>query len=533
MACFSKIINKKKMLLCFLAFLVLVSGIAIVFHFPTGIIFFDTYDYIEGIFWAEATLRAGALTSPEYVYYYIVPFGSNIIMAPLVYLLGPGLLANQLGMLVYLAVFLAVLIRFARLVYSDHEDRLAFCALFCMFFYTYIGDNLLHHLLSYGIGLVCLLGELSCIMELRRGRNRKRNLVLLVLFCLWSAANGVAAMALSTVPVLAAWIYSDYRCGRLFNRENMRSYLPAVAATAAGFLIYKMVDAQTISLYMYDDRFILADASGLIGHLLSDLPANYLRLFYYDPVEDISAFSPSGILRLCRLMFALCILILPFRMRRRIFKDNSLPDISEADRHLVLMANMMNVLIAVSQCVLFTTSAERYLFIGTISMFFFTAVGLLDVMKKEKGNMILIPAICLALLFSAKLAGDIRVGEQREASLEKACHALDEEGLPYGYIIGRYYKVLELVSHGENRNTSIIFDEDKGKFYIEYDRIYLEELEKPEDLARFYVLREGEYDAEDPENMLLETVCRDKMTVDQFTIYIFDIADWDKLFVKL
>ena len=33
--------------------------------------------------------------------------------------------------------------------------------------------------------------------------------------------------------------------------------------------------------------------------------------------------------------------------------------------------------------------------------------------------------------------------------------------------------------------------------------------------------------------MLLETVCRDKMTVDQFTIYIFDIADWDKLFVKL
>ena len=197
------------------------------------------------------------------------------------------------------------------------------------------------------------------------------------------------------------------------------------------------------------------------------------------------------------------------------------------------MANMMNVLIAVSQCVLFTTSAERYLFIGTISMFFFTAVGLLDVMKKEKGNMILIPVICLALLFSAKLAGDIRAGEQRKASLENACRALDEEGLPYGYVIGRYYKVLELVSHGENRNTSIIFDEDKEKFYIEYDRIYLEELEKPEDLARFYVLREGEYDAEDPENMLLETVCRDKMTVDQFTIYIFDIADWDKLFVKL
>ena len=531
MACFSKIINNKKMLLCFLAFLVLVSGIAIVFHFPTGIIFFDTYDYIEGIFWAEATLRAGALTSPEYVYYYIVPFGSNIIMAPLVYLLGPGLLANQLGMLVYLAVFLAVLIRFARLIYSDHEDQLAFCALFCMFFYTYIGDNLLHHLLSYGIGLVCLLGELSCIMYLRRGRNRKRNLVLLAVFCLWSAANGVAAMALSTVPVLVAWIYSDYRCGKLFSRENMRSYLPAAAATAAGFLIYKMVDAQTISLHMYDDRFILADAGRLIEHLLFDLPENYLRLFYYDPVEEISAFSPSGILRLCRLMFALCILILPFRLRNQIFKDSSLPDISEADKHLVLMANMLNVLIAISQCVLFDISADRYLFIGTLSMFFFTAVGLSDALKKEKGNIVLIPIICLALLFSAKLARDVRVGEQRKASLENVCSAMEEAGLSYGYIIGRYYKVLELISHGENRNTSIIFDEDKEKFYIEYDRIYLEELEKPEDITQFYVLKEGDIDVE--ETTLLETICRDKITVDYFTIFIFDISDWDELFVKL
>ena len=47
--------------------LTVVSGIFVVFSLSIGINHYDLYDYVEGVFWAEATLRSHSLINPDYV----------------------------------------------------------------------------------------------------------------------------------------------------------------------------------------------------------------------------------------------------------------------------------------------------------------------------------------------------------------------------------------------------------------------------------------------------------------------------------
>ena len=190
---------------------VILCGFLRIFIFSIGIFYYDIPDYFEGVFWAEATLRSGSVINPDYVYYYLVPFGSNLIMAPFVALFGVSYIANQLGMLVYYLIYLAVLFHFSGVLYKENQKRLIFCAVISLFIYTYIGDNLLHHLLCYGIGFVCFLGELSCLVAISQKKQIVRNLVFLAFFCLWSSSNGPVTAALSGFPVMAALLISGYR----------------------------------------------------------------------------------------------------------------------------------------------------------------------------------------------------------------------------------------------------------------------------------------------------------------------------------
>ena len=130
-------------------FLVVISSVFCVFTYTRGINPYDTWDFSEGVFWAEATIKAKSIINPEYSYYYFLPFGSNLIMIPFVLLYGTTLLANQLGMLPYLAILIFVLYKLSSILYKDSIHRILFITVSMMFAYTYAGDNTLHHLLNY------------------------------------------------------------------------------------------------------------------------------------------------------------------------------------------------------------------------------------------------------------------------------------------------------------------------------------------------------------------------------------------------
>ena len=178
------------------------------------------YDYTEGVFWAEAALRSSSIVSLEYLYSYLVPFGSNLLMAPFVYLFGTTFLANELGMLIYYVIFMLMFYRLARSLFENLNDRLLFLGIANMFVFTYTADNMFHHLLCYGIGFACFAGQLSCLIDIENHRRLKRSWVLLMALCLWASLNGVASVGLSAVPVMLAFMLAAFKEGTLFKKTT-------------------------------------------------------------------------------------------------------------------------------------------------------------------------------------------------------------------------------------------------------------------------------------------------------------------------
>ena len=512
--------SNRKLLASVFFIAVLISAILLVFSFSIGIYDYDVYDYIEGVFWAEATLRSASIINPDYLYYYIVPFGSNLIMAPFVLLLGSNLLANQLGMLVYFLIYLFVLYRLSCLLYKETWMRFVFCAMVSLFVFTYVGDNLLHHLLIYGIGFVCLLGELSCIIEIHRHHHVGRNLILLSVFCLWSAANGIASAALANVPILLAAVFCAYRSSSIRDRERLISFLAVIASTLLGLLVYKYLDQQAIAMDKYQKRFMFADTDAIVSNLFHDLWVDYLKIFYFDP-QGVPVFSLQGIYMLIKLFFALLIPTIPVVLKRS-SQNNE-------DRDLIIYASQLAFAVCLGQYVFMQTSILRYLMNGVLSLFVICSLSFTDHLH-QGGNRLLLLGMCLlALLLSYKtLFYTLPYHQSNMQEYARISEVLDDHGLTYGYSLKRHYKVVELLSDSEIRDSVIGYEKNRIKFHVKKDRIYPEERHKPEDVDRFYIISEP---GSDPAiDAFLESHCIEKIDAGLATVYIFDIKEWDNMF---
>ena len=514
-----------------LGFLMVLNSLLCIFTFSKGINSYDLHDYIEGVFWAEATLKSKSLINPDYVYYYIVPFGSNIMMAPFVALFGTTMLANQLGMIVYLIVYLAVIFRLSGSLYSQMKHRLVFCCVTSLFIFTYIGDNLLHHMLSYGIGFVCFLGELSCLIDIRNGKNEKRSLILAGILALWAASNGVVTAALSTVPVMAGLIWTKYRSGTLLKKDSLKTVLMFTGLTALGIILYKICDMKAISLDMYEARFLMADAEQLITNLTHGLFLEYLRIFYFNP-PAIPVFTLNGIFYLVKLLFASSVIILPVWLYVKGRKEGY--DFSDhEDRCFIAAASFTMILISLAQYVVFRRVTQRYLFNGILCVFLLLAVLFTDRLEKT-GKM---TGVYVLFLFVLMYTGKMLVftypeSRQNEAVYRETYKYLKEKNLTYGYTVGRNYQVINLYSEGEYKVYKVDFDEEADRYYISYDRIYLDELKKPEGIDRFYIIRNTPNDTEKSRFVLLENTYSEKTIIGNNNIYVYPIEDWEKVMIE-
>ncbi len=515
--------------------LVLLAAVLIVFSFSTGLNNYDVYDYVEGVFWAEATVRSRALVAPDYIYYYLVPFGSNLIMAPFVLLFGSTLLANQLGMLVWFILCLAVLYRLARVLYQKMWTRLVFCAVVLLFVFTYAGDNLLHHLLVYGIGFVCLLGELSCLIEIGRRHRIAWNLVLLALFCLWSAGNGMASAALSSLSVILAALFLAVRSASLREKHRIASLLVLVLATALGLLVYKYLDAKALSLDKYQTRFRLADADAAVTNLIHDLWTDYLTIFEYDP-NGASLFSLRGISSLVKLFFALLIPAVPFLVKR-LSRGQEAPveepgkaseESREESRLLIVCSGLLVLAVCVGQYVFTDLSVQRYLMNGILSLFLIAGLRFTDYLEKGGKKILLLGFFLLAVLLSVKEFHALPSQEAKKQEFAEIQTILEDRGLTKGYSLKRDFKVVELLSGGRIHDTVIHYVQEDDQFEVVRDRIYPYETEKPEDADRFFVIRLTVQDTKI--DRLLESTCQEAVSAKRGTVYVFGIEDWGRLF---
>ena len=76
-------------------------------------------DAVEGVVWADASLRSGRVLSPSFVYGYAIPAGANLFMLPYVAAFGIGMLSNVLGMLTFSMVIILTAVFFIRSFTTD------------------------------------------------------------------------------------------------------------------------------------------------------------------------------------------------------------------------------------------------------------------------------------------------------------------------------------------------------------------------------------------------------------------------------
>ena len=345
--------------------MILISGFVCIFIFSTGILSYDLYDYIEGVFFSEATLKSSSLINPEYIYFYVIPFASNIIMAPFVKLFGTTMLANQMGMIVFYLIYIGTSFKLSSALFpEDKKSKLLFMSVLSMFIYTYVGDNLLHHILMYGIGFVCFIGELSCVIEIGRNNKVEKNTVLLIFLCLWSAANGFSA-ALSNIPLIIAIVIVKLNRKSLNKKENKLLLITILMVTVIGLLLFLYMNSIAISLDKYKIRLSLDTNEKLVENLVKDLPKDYLKLFYYIPEND-PVFSARGMFMLIKLFSAFAVIALPLAIGRiEKKKGNTAYNENEC---ILYLSNIIIIVVCLLEYALVVTSVLRYLFNAALSM---------------------------------------------------------------------------------------------------------------------------------------------------------------------
>lgn len=517
-------IRQSSILPILLVLTVIAGALVTIFVFSLGIYHYDIWDYLEDIFWADATLRSGTPLNPSYIYYYTVPFGPNYIMAPFVSMLGTSVLANQLGMIVFLIIYVTLAFRLAKTLFPDEmRSRLIFVGVMSLFVYTYVGDNLLHHILPYGMAFLCTIGEISCIIEIDRKGKSVRDMLLLILLSLWSGLNGFSAV-LSTLPVLAALALLSFINGTLFRKQNFGLLSVMFTSVVSGLLIYAYCDHAAVTLGKYKARFILNDASDVAYSITQKFIRDYLRCFSFDPKRD-GMFSPRGIFALIKLAFAIALIVLPILLLKREKKEGYERD---PEAKLLFLSSLFIIAVCTGEFILVREAVPRYLFNGILSAFTVLAY-LFARYIKQTGKIVWVLIVCVfAMMMTAKTTlFTYREGREEQEKYIRISNVIEEEGLVRGYTLDRFYKVLDVISGGNCYNTVTLVDEEEGKVYIEQSGIYLWELNKPEYVKQYYfVVSKKDYE----EYGELLGGWTEQKDIGDVYLLIYEISYWDSMF---
>ncbi len=198
----------------------------------------STSDYVEGLFWSDASLQSGRLLNPDYAYAYAIPYGSNLLFLPFVAVLGTTQLANSLGMGLFFLVMTGTVVFFLKALCDDIVEIVVGTAIILLAFRSEMGLDLLHHVLFYQLGFVCFMGMIGALIRLMNGQKRNKYLFIFMAYTIWSGANGMVTITLAVLPVLVAVIYTEVT-GKLSRRFMAETLLMITVGTLIGFGMYK------------------------------------------------------------------------------------------------------------------------------------------------------------------------------------------------------------------------------------------------------------------------------------------------------
>lgn len=245
-------------------------------------------DCVDTMTWAGATVDSGQIFSSTFCYPYLLPFGSTFLVYPFVKIFGFTMFAYRFSMIVFLAIFSAACYFTARgMGWSRNTALIALSVELIMVSSSVkLRELFWEHIIHYSLGamlafvLLALVFKFIKIFEENKYsfKKDKKVTVFAVLIFLWallSAFDGLTTLALSSIPVIGALFFviifdTKHKILSAGNKDTAFTGLIIAVGTVIGTLLLSAM-TKDIGTGYGDANSVISDGGEWSNNLLKFL----------------------------------------------------------------------------------------------------------------------------------------------------------------------------------------------------------------------------------------------------------------------
>ncbi len=242
------------------------AALAVAFALTQFYIFSDLFiseihsDSTDTLIWARASYDCGKMVNPDYGYGYVLLFGGDKLMLPLIPIFGAGVTTMRVAMLLFSALLAFVLTRFFRaLKWSAAQSYSATAALLMFFtFSKKLREIYFAHVIHYSLAVLLLAAIFALFAkfaETEKSANaRKRNIcfALLALLVFLASTDGPAVIMFAPLAFTAGLALESLFTERSIKkawRERGVKCLILLFAIVLGYAACKYFEGRVSSVY--------------------------------------------------------------------------------------------------------------------------------------------------------------------------------------------------------------------------------------------------------------------------------------------
>lgn len=315
-----------KVLLTAVSLLPCIVAVASVLYyiFGPGVGYFHA-DCADSIYWANASVEAGRLVDPTFMYAGMVLFPHGFWMMPLIKIFGLGITVHNVSMAIF-AVLFAVAVW---CVCRELKMSIGWCSaavgieILMLSSSEKLREIMWGHSIYYSVGLLMFFAVLAVALRFMKSGSENKKVAAMVWGVLLAAVSVVAALddmqiiVLSSLPVAAALIAERLFCGeeKLTSKKSVISAVGAAVIAVGTVVGLKLLSAAKGDVYSaYAEGYSgWTDVSEWAGNALLFV-RQYLSLLGVAPDMEGTMFTKDSLTHIIRIAVGLVVIVTPIVM---------------------------------------------------------------------------------------------------------------------------------------------------------------------------------------------------------------------------
>lgn len=421
-------------------------------------------DCTDTIMWAEAAFDAKALMNQDFSYACLLPFGGQLLMLPFVAIFGVSMEAQIIGMTLFFLVFTLALLYLCKAIgFSIKWMAVMLTSVLIMVSASEkLREIFWGHIIYYSLGILFLMVGAALVIQIIQSEKLKTShLIFLFIWTALCSMNGVQALTIYGLPILAAVIaerFFDFK-KNWKDKSNFGNYAVVILillGIGMGLILGGMVNGELVAGYA-EGHSDFSKSSEWIGNLGKLFPS-FMSLMGVDIVERMQMYSKEGIFNLLRIICSLMLLVVPVVMA---FMYKKIEETSY--RLMILIHHFMTVLILLGWIFGKLSSANWRLSPIVVTSVIMCVMFVKWIYQKtDYKRLLAIIAIPITCVVSITMYDLMTMEKQTSTNmrLTNMAEFLEENDLEYGYATFWQANIITMISDSEVKVRCINLGDD-------------------------------------------------------------------------